>query len=328
VLTGNRCFSAGPTARFIRAASLFLSMRGIGLSRQTGTLYALLRLCRLPFILGGLLLFLLGAYTAGDPFAVPDRLLLCYLVLAAGQVSVSLSNDYFDRQADRPGMRTRISGGSGVLLSRPDLAGAARSLALVLIGLSLSLALLCAIFYPLPPYFLPFALAGNLVGWYYTAPPLALAYRGLGEAATMLTFGFFMPGAGYLAAGGLFDLSFALFILPLLFAGLFFILSVEMPDREGDRAAGKKNFVVRSGRRNAFIAMFLAAAAISLLLPAAWSAPPQVLAASLLPVFAGAIPLLHPPVDRREIICAAELNLAALIAFILVACLAAAGVFA
>lgn len=300
---------------------------GLGLSRQT-TLCALLRLFRLPFLLGGLLLFVLGAYAGGDPLAVPGRLLLCYLVLAAGQASVSLSNDYFDRGADRAGMQTRISGGSGVLLSRPDLAGTARSLSLALIALSLVLALFCAFIFSMPPYFLPFALAGNLVGWYYTAPPFALAYRGLGEAATMLTFGFFMPGAGYLAAGGRFDLSFALFILPLLFAGLFFILSVEIPDREGDLAAGKENLVVRYGRRNAFLAMFLSAAAASLLLPAAWHPPPQVLAASFLPVIAGALSLIHPPNDRREVVRAAELSLAALIAFILVAALAAAGIFA
>jgi 1,4-dihydroxy-2-naphthoate octaprenyltransferase len=328
-LPGNRGFFQGKRPPGLSGdAPLFLNMGGLSFSRHTATALSLFRLCRLPFLLGGLLLFFLGAYAAGDPLSEPERLLLCYLVLAAGQVSVSLSNDYFDRGADRLEMRTPISGGSGVLCSRPDLAGAARSLALILIGISLVLALICAILFPMPWYFLPFALAGNLVGWYYTAPPFALAYLGLGEAATMLTFGFFMPGAGYLAAGGVFDLSFALFILPLLFSGLFFILSVELPDREADLAAGKNNLVARYGRKNAFLVMFLAAAITSLLLPAAWSAPPQVLAASLLPVIAGAIPILRQPVDRREIVRAAEMDLAALILFVLVSCLTAAGLFA
>jgi len=300
-------------------------MGRIRFSGKVATFCALLRLCRLPFLLGGLLLFLLGACSAGDPFSIPGRLLLCYLTLAAGQLSVNLGNDYFDRGADLPGMRTRISGGSGVLFSRPDLAGTARTFALLLIVISLAIALACAVLYPLPWYFLLFVVAGNLVGWYYTAPPLALAYRGLGEAATMLTFGFFMPGAGYLAGGGLFDLSFARFALPLLFFGLFFILSVELPDREADVAAGKKNFVVRCGRQKTFLAIFLAAVVASLLLRAVSGAVAlQVTAASLLPVMAGALPLLHQPADRKAVIIVAEVNLAALIVFVIVACLAAA----
>ncbi|WP_342679784.1 hypothetical protein [Methanofollis sp. UBA420] len=107
--------------------------------------------------------------------SLPVRLLFGWTILAAGQLSVSYSNDYFDRAADRAGVRTRISGGSGVLLERPDLAPAARQIALVLIGSSLLLALFYVLLFPAPLSFLPFVLAGNLVGWYYTAPPPALA---------------------------------------------------------------------------------------------------------------------------------------------------------
>lgn len=189
---------------------------------MAGTLLALVRLGRFRFLLGGFFLCIFGALLAGvaGHLVDPVRLLFGWTILAAGQLSVSYSNDYFDRAADRAGVRTRISGGSGVLLERPDLAPATRRIALVLIGSSLLLAIVYAILFPVPPYFLPFVLAGNLVGWYYTAPPLALAYRGFGEMATALTFGFFMPGMGYLAVAGSFDLFFAVRAVPLLLFGL------------------------------------------------------------------------------------------------------------
>jgi 1,4-dihydroxy-2-naphthoate octaprenyltransferase len=38
---------------------------------------------------------------------------------------------------------------------------------------------------------------GNLVGWFYSAPPLRLAYRGLGEFSTAATVGFLVPAMGY-----------------------------------------------------------------------------------------------------------------------------------
>jgi len=290
---------------------------------MAGTLLALVRLGRFRFLLGGLLLCIFGALLAGvaGHSIDPVRLLAGWTVLAAGQLSVSYSNDYFDRAADRAGTRTRISGGSGVLLERPDLAPLARQVALSLIGASILIALDYAALYPVPLYFLPFVLAGNLVGWYYTAPPLAFAYRGLGEAATALTFGFFMPGMGYLVVAGGFDLFFVARTVPLLFFGLGFIITVETPDREGDAAAGKRTFVVRYGRRAAFLAVFAAFAAFAAgalllypLLPV-----PAIGIASLLPVARAAFACLRPPSGRAAVVAAAGRNHAALAAFVLLA---------
>jgi 1,4-dihydroxy-2-naphthoate octaprenyltransferase len=292
---------------------------------MAGTLLPLIRLGRFRFLLGGLVLCIFGALlagVAGHPID-PVRLLFGWTILAAGQLSVSYSNDYFDRAADRAGTRTRISGGSGVLLERPDLARAARQIALALIGASLLLALVHAALYPVPPYFLPFVVAGNLVGWYYTAPPLAFAYRGLGEAATALTFGFFMPGTGYLVVAGGLDLFFVARTIPLLLFGLGFIITVETPDREGDAVAGKMTFVVRHGRRTAFLAVLVAFSAGALLLFTLLPVPGIGLA-SLLPVATAAAACLWPQSGRDEMVAAAARNLAALAAFILLADIALA----
>ncbi|QYZ79128.1 prenyltransferase [Methanofollis formosanus] len=291
---------------------------------MSSDLRALIRLGRLPFVLGGFCLFAYGNLVAGLAGASPAaaELLLGCLVLAAGQLSVSYSNDYYDRRADALGERTRISGGSGILVDRPDLAPAARRIALGLIALSLLLALCFSLIYPVPWYFLPFVLTGNLMGWYYTGPPLSLAYRGLGEAATMLTFGFFMPGMGYLVAAGHLDLFFFTASFPLLFLGLAFIVTVELPDMEADRAAGKRNFVAASGRTAAYRVAFLGCAAASVLFFLAGSVHPvfwTVSFLSLVPLAVTAVHLRASRPDRDGAVPAAERAMAGLVACILLA---------
>jgi len=89
---------------------------------------------------------------------------------------------------------------------------------------------------------------GNLLGWFYSAPPLRLAYRGLGELAIVLCIGLLIPGMGYLVTSGHIDQDGLLFIMPLMLYGLAFILSVEIPDMEADRLGNKWNWVARKGR--------------------------------------------------------------------------------
>lgn len=286
------------------------------------TLHALIKMGRLPFVLGGVVLFAYGVLIAGlmGLSPAPARLLLGCLILAAGQLSVSYSNDYFDRRADALGKRTHISGGSGVLGERPDLAPAARRIALGLIAVSLFLALCYVLIYPAPWYFLPFVLSGNLIGWYYTAPPLALAYHGCGEVATMLTFGFFMPGMGHLTATGGFDLFFFAATLPLLFLGFAFIIAVELPDMEADRAAGKQTLVVSSGRKKAQVIALFGCTVASLLFFLAgpvhqvfW----MITLLSLVPLALTAVSLWTFPPDRDGAVSVAGRTMAGLVIFLL-----------
>ncbi|MBP2146578.1 1,4-dihydroxy-2-naphthoate octaprenyltransferase [Methanofollis sp. W23] len=289
---------------------------------MSSTLCALIRLGRLPFVLGGVVLFAYGVLVAGltEPSPVPARLLLGCLILAAGQLSVSYSNDYFDRRTDALGKRTHISGGSGVLGERPDLAPAARWIALGLIVASLLLALYYILLYPAPWYFLLFVLSGNLIGWYYTAPPLALAYHGGGEVATMLTFGLFMPGMGYLTATGEFNLFFFATILPLFFLGLAFIITVELPDMEADHAAGKQTLVASLGRKKAQVIAIFACALASLLF---FMAGPvhqvfwMITLLSLVPLTLTAVTLRACPPDRDGAVSGAGLTMAGLVVFLI-----------
>ncbi len=108
--------------------------------------------------------------------------------------------------------------------------------AVALMTVSILLGYVFLIIYEFPSYFLAFAIGGNLLGWFYTAPPLRLAYNGLGEITTMITFGLLMPGAGYFVAMGTLDPAFFAYSVPFFLYGLVFITSVEIPDMEGDIA--------------------------------------------------------------------------------------------
>lgn len=108
-------------------------------------------------------------------------------------LSVSYTNDYWDFEVDHYNQPTLFAGGSGVLIQNPELRSFAKNFGILLIVLSLSLAVVFSYIYS-SVTFLLIALLGNLLAWYYSAPPLKLSYLGLGEVATALS-GFILPAA-------------------------------------------------------------------------------------------------------------------------------------
>ena len=104
---------------------------------------------------------------------------------------------------------------------------------------------------------------GNALGWFYSAPPLKLSYRGLSEFSTVLT-GFIVPGIGYVILMGKLDVNFIFFVIPLMLYELYFILNVEIPDMEADKLGSKKTFVVSYGRSVSFILIAVSALIITL----------------------------------------------------------------
>src|SRR5512143_262857 len=124
----------------------------------------LIRVARLPFLIAGLALYVLGASWAGllGAFFSPMRLLLGYLVILPAQLSVHFSNDYFDVDSDRPGRPTLISGGGGVLLEHPELRNPVKWIALGLSLSSLGIGFVFLWFYAYPLWIFGFILLGNL----------------------------------------------------------------------------------------------------------------------------------------------------------------------
>ena len=114
---------------------------------------------------------------------------------------------------------------------------------------------------------LAFAILGGLAAVFYVAPPIRWAYRGLGETVIALSYGPWMVlGSLYLHTR---DLSWGAFWASLVPGFLIMALAVvnAIPDYHQDRLVGKRNLVVRLGRRRGvWLYLGLAAAGLAVAL--------------------------------------------------------------
>jgi 1,4-dihydroxy-2-naphthoate octaprenyltransferase len=111
---------------------------------------------------------------------------------------------------------------------------------------------------------LAFALLGGLAAIFYVAPPIRCAYRGLGETVIALSYGpWLVLGSLYLQTRGF---SWGALCASLVPGFLIMALAVvnAIPDFQQDRLVGKRNLVVRLGRRRA-VPLYLSLAAAGLL---------------------------------------------------------------
>ena len=111
---------------------------------------------------------------------------------------------------------------------------------------------------------LAFALLGGAAAIFYVAPPIRWAYRGLGELVIALSYGPWMVlGSLYLHTARLSWPALAASLVP---GCLIMALAVvnAIPDFHQDRLVGKRNLVVRLGRRRA-VWLYLALSAAGLL---------------------------------------------------------------
>jgi 1,4-dihydroxy-2-naphthoate octaprenyltransferase len=103
---------------------------------------------------------------------------------------------------------------------------------------------------------LAFALLGGAAAIFYEAPPIRWSYRGLGETVIGLSYGPWMVlGSLYLHAGALSWAAFAASLVPGLMVTALAVVNA-IPDFHQDRLVGKRNLVVRLGRRRA-VALYL-----------------------------------------------------------------------
>jgi 1,4-dihydroxy-2-naphthoate polyprenyltransferase len=209
---------------------------------------AFVRLSRPLFLYGGFAGVALGAAVArwsGQRLDLATYLWAQALVTSF-HLMVHYANDYFDRRGDAAGARrTPWSGGSGVL------DGGALPARVALIA-----ALFCAALGLLASA--RFALAGNATlawlglaifffAWFYSAPPIRFAARGLGEFDTALVVAVLVPFSGYAAFAGRIDEAIVNAVSAPAAAMIAMMLCVELPDAEVDIGAGKRNLVVRIG---------------------------------------------------------------------------------
>lgn len=104
------------------------------------------------------------------------------------------------------------------------------------------------------PRVLVLGLVGIALAYFYHAPPLRFAYRGLGELAVAFSYGPLIAAGTFLVQRH--DVSAVVLwaSAPLGLAVGAFLWINEFPDARADAAAGKRTLVVRLGRRRASVA--------------------------------------------------------------------------
>ena len=199
----------------------------------------------LTITLAGCTLGLATAWFGAVRFNGPAAILGIVLALLA-HAGINVLNDYYDHlngtDALNKGRLFPFTGGSRfiqnhVLTPRQTLMWGLALFGLVIAGgLWLVLRVSPALFW--------YGLAGLAIGWAYSAPPLSLNSRGLGELCVAAGFVLIVAGMDLVERGKpallpwLAGLPYALLVTNILFINQF-------PDREADAAAGKHHWVVR-----------------------------------------------------------------------------------
>jgi len=211
---------------------------------------AFVRLGRPLFLGGGFLLYALGAVVAALHGHALDwrRYALGQGAVTAFQWMTHYANDYFDYDADLANQTpTRWSGGSGVLRAGelPRKVALIAAIVLALIGGGLTVAIGVAA----GGTAVVTLVAISALAWAYSAPPLRLCARGLGELDTVIVVTGLVPWLAFaLQAPDLRGLGvLALAIVPLALLQFAMLLAIELPDAASDAATGKRTLIVRLG---------------------------------------------------------------------------------
>jgi len=250
-----------------------------------------LRTTRLPFLSATAVPVLLGiAVAASDGAFTWWTALLTLIGGSFAHLAINVTNDIFDTLSgadDANTTPTQFSGGSRVVVY--DLVSI-RGLSLVALALFAAAAAIGLLLVAVTGHVMLvwIGVAGILVGVAYTAPPLKLVYRGLGEIAVAIGFGpIMLLGAYVVQTGRLAWEPFVLSLVPGILISLILFVN-EIPDRGSDAEAGKRTLpvrlapdVIRTGYLVAAFAAFavIAAGVVGGLLP--W---PTLIALAALPI--------------------------------------------
>jgi len=166
--------------------------------------------------------------------------------------SASYINDYYDYEGDKYNRQFGFSGGSGVLQKFPELKKSTKILALIFVILSIILTIILSFVAYMPLWSIGFVDVGAFFSWYYSAPPIRLSYRGIGEFPHFIA-GMMNTAWGYMLITGTIDTVLIIFAIPLSLHLLNVILIFEIPDKEADIHGGKTNFIVNHGRKTSFL---------------------------------------------------------------------------
>jgi 1,4-dihydroxy-2-naphthoate octaprenyltransferase len=249
-----------------------------------------LRATRLPFLTATFVPVLLGIAVAAWTNGFNWWLALLTLVGGACiHLGLNVANDVFDTTsgADEANVNpTQFSGGSRVvhygLLSLRTIA--LLSLGFYAAGIAIGVGLAALRGWDL----LWLGVAGALLSFFYTAPPLKLVHRGVGEIVVALGFGPIMTLGAYFVQAREYDLEPLLVSLPVGILIALVLYVNEVPDRPADASAGKRTLPVRFSKDvvvNGYAAaVALAFGLIVVFAVAGWIVRPAIIAVAAAPL--------------------------------------------
>jgi 1,4-dihydroxy-2-naphthoate polyprenyltransferase len=238
--------SLGQSRRYFDALT---AERGTPVKPRLSFGWLALRTTRLPFLTATFVPVLLGIAIAARQGSF-DLLTAVLTVIGAAfvQLGLNVANDVFDtvQGADDANVTpTQFSGGSRViqygLVTLRQMAGLSALFYILAAVVGIALLSLRG-----SPALLVIGVVGFVVSIGYTAPPLKLVYRGLGEIAVAAGFGpLMLVGAYVVQTRG--ALSWEPFVasLPVALLVALILYVNEIPDRRGDAHAGKRTLPVR-----------------------------------------------------------------------------------
>jgi len=213
-----------------------------------------IKLMRLEFYSMPFIVYSLGAliFYKFNNFFLLKNYLVGYLIIFLIELATVLTNEYYDFKGDKlnknPG---RFTGGSRMLVENKILL---RELKRPFIFAILSFFILSLFLFKITFFsnqVLLLLILGLILGVSYTAPPLKLSYRGLGEIDVALIHGFYVIICGYVFQKGILDLHIIWVIsMPIFFSSLAGVCLAGIPDIKSDKLVSKKSIAILIGPKN------------------------------------------------------------------------------
>jgi 1,4-dihydroxy-2-naphthoate octaprenyltransferase len=271
---------------------------------------------RPPFLLASLVPALLGLASAfADGVAISwFTALLTVVGAVVVHAGANVLNDYYDAENGTDAINQErlfpFTGGSRFIQNGVLTRGQTARFGALLLGIGMVIGVFLLLHSGMGLLYI--GMAGLLIAWAYSAPPLALNSRGLGELCIAVAFGLLIvAGSDYVQRGSfdtfpwLIAVSYGLLTSSLLYINQF-------PDRKADEQAGKHHLVVRLGAKRArwgylllvlaangyLIAMVAAGLFTPWVLLALLAAPPGLVASTTLLQHAEQPSLLAPAIQR------------------------------
>lgn len=254
------------------------------------------RASRAPFIQAAIIPVVVGFAASYYETGTFKWALFVVALVANGLVNLgaNLMNDYYDELSgnDRANTNfTKFSGGSRLIQDNVLSKGAYMRAGIMCYGLATILGIYLAT--ASGPLLYVIGVIGLVFSYLYSAAPVQLSYRGLGELTVMILFGpLSVIGAAYVNNPEITLYSLLISFPVSVLVGLILFIN-EFPDYDADRSVGKNTLVVRMGRQRSRIVyeVFLASIYVYVLVLVGFGLLPvwALLVALTLPIAAQAL---------------------------------------